>query len=329
MLYPLKFAPILLDKIWGSEHLKQMFSPASDALPNVGEAWVLTAYDKYISPIINGHLAGDSLQDILEVYMNELVGDKVYETFGNTFPLLVKLIAADDDLSVQVHPDDEYAAAKDDSFGKTEMWYVLRGNDTGETILAGWNEPMTRDKVRQAVVDGAVMQYVRSYCVQEGDSLLIKPGTVHALKKGSFVAEIQQNSDMTYRLFDYNRTDSAGNKRPLHLEKALDVLNYNVSPSLVKLREDGVVSNLVQTPYFTVNKLVLDKIVQRDYAPLDSFVIYLCVKGQTTIETTEIPVDAGAKVQLSCGECCLIPAVLNDVTIMPEGNTELLEIYIE
>lgn len=328
MLYPLKFYPVLLDKIWGAQSLKQMYAPASDALPNVGEAWVLTAYNDYISVIQNGHLAGDTLQDILEVYMNELVGDKVYETFGNTFPLLIKIIAADDDLSVQVHPDDDYAAEHDNAFGKTEMWYVMRGSDK-EVIIAGWKEQITRERVRQTVDDGAVMRYLRNYSVQQGDSLLIKPGTVHALKKGAFVAEIQQNSDITYRLYDYNRTDAAGNKRPLHIDKALDVINYHSSPSLLKHAEETVVQNLAQTQYFTVNKLTLDTLAKRDYAPLDSFVIYLCVEGKAVIETTELPEDAGSTLTLSRGECCLIPAVLNDVTISPDPNVQLLEIYID
>ena len=189
---------------------------------------------------------------------------------------------------------------------------------------------MTPDEVRSAVEDGTIMQYICSHKVQPCDTLFIETGTVHALRKGAFVAEIQENSDLTYRLFDYNRTDAQGNRRPLHIDKAIDVLNYSsVGTELVKHSGNDIVQNLIQSQYFTVNKLCLDRTVQRDYAPLDSFVIYLCTEGSLTINTTELPEDAGAMLTLSEGECCLIPAVLNDVTITPESKAELLEIYME
>lgn len=329
MLYPLKFTPVLLEKIWGGTRLKKWYSPASAEFGNVGEAWVLSAYEGRMSPVADGHLEGDTLQDLLEVYMNELVGDKVYERYGNTFPLLVKFIDADADLSVQVHPDDEYALEHDNSLGKTELWYVTGEGTEEATLIAGWKEDMTADAVRKKLADTSIMQAIQQYNVHEGDYILLNSGLVHALRKGTVVAEIQENSDVTYRLYDYDRTDSEGNKRPLHVDKALDVLNYEAGTAKLKHATGAVVENLARTPFFTVNLLNLSQTVQRDYAPLDSFVAFLCVEGKAEVETTELPEEADSKVNLSAGELCLVPAILNDVTITPAPHAKLLEIYIE
>ncbi len=329
MLYPLKFKPVLLDKIWGGQRLKSWYQPESDKMINIGEAWVLSAFEGRMSPVANGHLEGDTLQDVLEVYMNELVGDKVYEEFGNTFPLLVKFIDADAALSVQVHPDDEYAVENEQSLGKTEMWYVMDDGAKDATIIAGWKEDMSPERVRKEIEEGSVMESMNHYNVHGGEYVVIKAGLVHSLKNGAVVAEIQENSDVTYRMYDYHRRDAEGNTRELHIDKSLDVLNYKASRSALKYVSDDIVQNLAQTPFFTVNLLTLDRTVQRDYAPLDSFVAFLCVDGSAGIDTTELPEDAGSKVTIRKGELCLVPAILNDVTITPQGKAKLLEIYVE
>ena len=329
MLYPLKFTPVLLDKMWGGTRLKPLFAPASETFDNIGEAWLLSAYEGRMAPVANGHLTGDTLQDIIEVYMNELVGDAVYERFGNTFPLLIKLIDADADLSIQVHPDDDYAIEHDNSLGKAEMWYVMPQSAEDASLLAGWKEEMTQEKVCQGIVTGTIMQKMCRYHVKEGDYIQVRPGLVHTLQKGTVVAEIQENSDATYRLFDYNRIDNYGKKRPLHIEKALDVLDFSPCTGLLRHIEDSLVQNIAQTQFFTVNLLTFESTVQRDYAPLDSFVAYLCVSGEADIETTERPSEVDSKVHIGIGELCLIPAILNDVTIIPKDATKLLEVYIE
>lgn len=330
MLYPLKFKPQLLDKIWGGNTIQKWYEPASADMKNVGESWVVSAFDRYPTEVANGYLAGNELPDLLEVYMGELVGDKVYETFGNTFPLLVKFIDAADDLSIQVHPNNEQAWEKAESLGKTEMWYMMPGTSPSASILKGWKTHTSAEEVRAAIQNGTILSKLKEHAVVADDATLLEPGTVHTLKKGTIVAEIQENSDITYRLYDYDRTDQNGQKRQLHLEDALDVLNYEADTMGVKHVEckANQVANVEKTPYFTTNMLVATQTIQRDYAPLDSFVIYTCVEGAA--EITSLEADKDATVALRMGEAVLIPAVLNDIQIKPVGGAvKLLETYID
>lgn len=329
MLYPLKFTPRLFHKIWGGKHIKEWYRPLSDEFENVGESWLISAVDRFPTEVENGRLAGNELQELLEVYMNELVGDSVYEVFGNTFPLLTKFIDADDDLSIQVHPNDEQAAQMENSLGKTEMWYVVEGSQPEAAIIAGWNEPMSEDKVLSCLKDGTLAQKMHEYKVKAGDVIMINTGLVHALKKGTMVAEIQENSDITYRLYDYDRIGNDGKKRPLKLKEALQVLNYDEGRKAVLSTDpDALVQNIAQTPYFTTNVLTFSQTIQRDYAPLDSFVIYMCVEGGANVEALDAEEEKNLSIQK--GEALLIPAVLNDIRITPTSSTaKLLEVYIE
>ncbi len=332
MLYLLKFTPLLFHKIWGGGHIKEWYRPASDSFENVGESWLVSAVEKYPTEVANGPHAGDSLQDLLEVYMGDLVGDSVYEVFGNTFPLLVKFIDADDDLSIQVHPDDDYALEHVGTLGKTEMWYVM-DSAPDASILLGWKRDMDGQSIRAAIADGTLQDCLRCYPVTRGDVALLPAHTVHAMKKGTVVAEIQENSDITYRLYDYNRRGNDGKLRPLHLERALEVLNYKADTKGVEkplLKEDATgVVNLVQTPFFTTNRLRVQTPAQRDYAPLDSFVIYLCTGGQLTVRALDCPAELPAEVALRKGEALLVPACLNDILLTPSPEAELLEVYVE
>lgn len=203
-LYPLLFTPRLFHKIWGGQHIKDWYKPLSDTMENVGESWLISAVEKYPTVVANGPLKDNELQDLLEVYMSDLVGDKVYETFGNLFPLLIKFIDADDDLSIQVHPDDDYAFKNEESLGKTEMWYVMP-SDPDASIVLGWRQPMSAEQIGTAIEEGVLSDYLCAYPVRQGDFVMIRPGTVHAMRKGTIVAEIQENSDITYRLYDYSR----------------------------------------------------------------------------------------------------------------------------
>lgn len=329
MLYPFKFKAQLFHKIWGGHTIAQWYDHVPADYENVGEAWVMSDVEKYPTEVMNGSHAGDSLQELLEVYMDELVGGQVYDTFGDHFPLLLKFIDAVDDLSIQVHPDDDYAMENEESLGKTEMWYVLPSEHEA-SILLGWKEPMDAGRIHAAIKDASLARAMREYKVRAGDVAYIPAGTVHAMRRNTIVAEIQENSDITYRLYDYNRVGNDGKMRPLHLEKALEVMDFTsqeeATLSHPEPKQNGAV-NLKQTPYFTVNILSLDKTVQRDYAPLDSFVAYMCVEGACTVQALDAEADNA--VTMRVGEAVLVPATLNDIRIAPQGHCQLLEIYME
>ena len=338
MLYPLKFRAHLFHKLWGGHTIEKWYDHVPADFENVGEAWVISDVPNYPTEVVNGSHAGDNLQDLLEVYMDELVGEKVSELFGNHFPLLMKFIDATDDLSIQVHPDDEYALEHEDSLGKTEMWYVMPAKGKS-SIYLGWKQQMNLSLIHASVADGTLADYLLGYDVHEGDVAFIPAGTVHAMRRDTIVAEIQENSDITYRLYDYNRVGNDGKKRPLKLDKALDVMNFapadpqSKDPNAAVVtrtapRIDGAV-NIKQHPYFTVNLLSPTRPIQRDYAPLDSFVAYMCVEGACAVKALDCEVAENATVSLKLGEAVLIPASLNDIVIEPSGHCKLLEIYVE
>ncbi|MBR0065292.1 MAG: class I mannose-6-phosphate isomerase [Paludibacteraceae bacterium] len=330
MLYPFKFKPQLFHKLWGGHTIEKWYDHVPSDFENVGEAWVISDIDKYPTEVINGSHAGDSLQDLLEVYMDELVGEKVYELYGNHFPLLMKFIDATDDLSIQVHPDDDFALEHEGCLGKTEMWYVMPAAGDS-SIYLGWNRQMDEALIHQAIADGTLANYLREYHVREGDVAFIPAGTVHAMRKDTIVAEIQENSDITYRLYDYNRVGNDGKTRPLKLDKALQVMDFSpdneASFTHAEPSETGVV-NLKQTPFFTTNLMTLTHKVERDYAPLDSFVAYMCVGGQAEITVRDSEAE-DKTVSIQTGEAVLLPAVLNDIVIEPQSSCKLIEIYME
>lgn len=324
MLYPLKFHPILKEKIWGGQVLKQYGKPVNEG-QNIGESWELVDYNQDISVVSDGALEENDLSDLLEVYMGDLVGDAVYERFGNRFPLLFKFINAEDRLSIQVHPDDDTAWERHRDSGKTEMWYVLEAQP-GATLVLGFSQDVTKEQFLQHVNNGTLSDVLSEVPVRQGDVAFIPSGLVHAVGKGVVLAEIQETSDLTYRIFDYNRKDAQGNLRPLHLENALDVIRYekNPQPFVPATPVMNGATNLVQCPWFTTNILSFNRIVERDYAPLDSFVVYMCIEGQCVIETDSAPVS------LSKGETVLLPAVINDVRLCPQSpEVRLLEVYID
>ena len=336
MLYPFKFKAQLFHKIWGGQTIARWYDHVPADFENVGEAWVMSDVEKYPTEVVNGAHAGDSLQDLLEVNMDELVGEKVYDVFGNHFPLLLKFIDATDDLSIQVHPDDAYALENEDSLGKTEMWYILP-SDPEASIYLGWKQTMNPSLIHAAIADGSLARYLRDYKVRAGDVAYIPAGTVHAMRRNTIVAEIQENSDITYRLYDYNRVGNDGKLRPLKLDKALEVMNYE--PDVEELKpadsaithpqpvKDGAV-NLTQSPYFTTNLLAPTQPIQRDYAPLDSFVAYMCVEGACAIKALDAESE-DKTVTMRTGEAVLVPASLNDILIEPQGECKLLEIYLD
>jgi mannose-6-phosphate isomerase len=321
-LYPLKFNPIYKTRIWGGHRLAQ-FGKHSDSLPNIGESWELSGVPDEESEVANGFLAGNSISELIEVYMDELVGKKVFDLYGQTFPLLIKLIDANDDLSIQVHPDDALAAERHNSFGKTEMWYALDG-DKDATLISGFVPGVDRESYLKHLADGTLEQIMNYVPIEKGDVFFIPAGRVHAIGRGGLIAEIQQASDVTYRLFDFNRTDDKGNARELHTEQALDAIDFTYVKDVKThpVAQSNVPCELAKCSYFTTNVIELTDKLERDYYHLDSFVVYMCTEG-----SVEIKYDGGNETMVK-GETVFLPASLSNVTLIPQKTSEILEIYV-
>jgi mannose-6-phosphate isomerase len=322
MLYPLKFTPILKDKIWGGTKLKSLFNKAAST-DKLGESWELSGYEGDESVVTNGFLAGNNLTELIEIYMGELIGDNVFDEYGLSFPLLFKLIDANDNLSIQVHPNDEVAAERHNSFGKTEMWYVLDA-DPGSSLIIGFSDDCSRETYLEAMKKDKVEELLHKVPVTKGDVFFIPAGRVHAIGKGVVVAEIQQSSDITYRIYDYKRKDAQGNERELHTEQALDVIDFGASkqPETIYTPLLNETTPLITCDYFTTNLLRFDKRVERQYAKIDSFVAYMCLEGSFTIDVE------GDHTTVVKGDTVLIPASIDDLSLIPDGKVTLLEVYV-
>lgn len=323
-LYPLKFKPFYLEKIWGGNRMKTLLNK-DYALPNCGESWELSGVEGYDSVVSNGFLKGNTLSELIEVYMGDLVGEKVYEKFGIEFPLLIKFIDAQDDLSVQVHPNDALSKERHRAYGKTEMWYVVDA-EPGARINSGFNQEVNREKFIEYLENGRLTELLHYDEAKVGDVFFIPAGRVHAIGKGTLVAEIQQTSDVTYRIFDYNRKDATGNLRELHIELALDAIDYSFSKEYktqytIKNNESN---EIVSCNYFTTNILEFDSALEKDYFQLDSFVIYIAIEGDFEIEKEE------HREKVVKGETVLLPAESNAVSLKPlGGKVRLLEVFIK
>lgn len=322
MLYPLKFKPVLKDKIWGGSRLNQLFGKNNNS-DKLGESWELSGYENDESVVSNGFLEGNNLTELIEIYMGELVGDKVYDEFGLMFPLLFKLIDANENLSIQVHPGDEVAAERHNSFGKTEMWYVVAA-EQGSELIIGFSKDCTSEEYLDALENDKVEDLLQRVPVKPGDVFFIPAGLVHAIGKGVVVAEIQQSSDITYRIYDYKRVDDAGNERELHTDEALDVINFSASmnpKTEYSLLENQIVP-LVSCEYFTTNIIKFDQALTRNYGEIDSFVAYMCLEGSFIVET------ATQKTPVNKGDTILIPACINEIGLIPNSEVTLLEVHL-
>jgi len=321
-LYPLKFTPILKDKIWGGSKIAKM-QISDNATENTGEAWILSGVENDETPVSNGFLAENTINELVEIYMEDLVGEKIFETFGSEFPLLYKVIDANDDLSIQVHPNDELALKRHDCNGKSEMWYIMDAEKDAEIIL-GFNQDINQPKFLKNLENNTLLDILAQQKVQSGDAYYIPSGCIHAIRKGVLLAEIQQTSDITYRIWDWNRKDENGNSRELHVEEALEAINYNARNDGAT-RSQGIIngtSSLIKTPYFHTNEIILTQGVEKNYADLDSFVTLFCVKGQGTIVANDV------SVEIKTGELVLIPANIDIARIFPTNSMRILETYI-
>lgn len=325
-LYPLKFKPVLKERIWGGAKLHDIMGKK---LPNptgkYGESWEISDVEGDESVVLNGFLAGNTLNELVEVYMGDLMGETLYERFGDEFPLLIKLIDASDTLSIQVHPNDEVARERHHAYGKTEMWYIIDA-EKDALIYTGFKTDISREIYLQALKEGNLEQYLHRESAKQGDVFFIPAGRVHAIGKGVLLAEIQQTSDITYRIFDWNRVDSTGKPRELHTELAADVIDFTgvKNPKLHPVDEINKTSELTSCDYFTVNRLTFTNPIQRDYNMLDSFVIYLCVKGGCSVVYA-----SGYSEKITKGETILLPAELKEVILRPHDKCSLLEVYIK
>jgi mannose-6-phosphate isomerase len=322
-LYPLKFTPIYKDKIWGGNKINSVLNKDFGNLPNCGESWELSGVEGNVSVVSNGFLAGNTLEELIEVYMSDLVGEKIFENFGIEFPLLIKFIDANDDLSIQVHPGDEMAAERHNSYGKTEMWYVMQA-DPGSKLQSGFNQSVNEDKYLFKLEHNELTDILNFEEVTAGDVFFIPAGRVHAIGKGILLAEIQQTSDITYRIYDYDRRDSQGNLRELHTELALGAIDYTLSPEYKTNYQPKLNRSveLASCKYFTTNLLELNQPIDKDYNNIDSFVIYICLEGSIQIVT-----ESGNE-RMEKGETVLIPASIENVQLIPQSaSAKLLEVY--
>ena len=317
-MYPLQFEPILKERIWGGEKLKTILNkPITSRI--TGESWELSTVEGDVSVVANGELKGKSLMELIDESPNEILGTEVYKRFGKQFPLLFKYLDAREDLSIQVHPNDKLAKERHNSFGKTEMWYVTQA-DADARIIVGFKEDSSKEEYLKHLNDKTLLSILDTVEAKPGDVFFLETGTVHAIGAGLVIAEIQQTSDITYRLYDFDRKDAQGNTRELHVDLALDAINYNKVDTQKKYETKTNTSNVVvDCPYFTTNFLPLENKLEVSKSGT-SFTVYMCIEGSFEIEYD------GFKQSYKKGDTVLVPAEINAFIL--NGNASILEIYI-
>lgn len=319
--YPIKFEPILKEKIWGGDKLREILQKKSNK-NNLGESWEISGVKGDISVVANGSLKGKNLNDLLEKYQEKLLGEKNFQTFGAEFPLLIKFIDAKTDLSVQLHPHDKIAKERHDSFGKTEMWYIMQA-DEGAEINVGFKKSISKEEYLEHLNSGKITQLLNFEKVKKGGSFFINTGKVHAIGAGVLLAEIQQTSDITYRIYDWDRVDDEGKPRELHTDLALNAIDFEKKEDFKReyTSVENHSTNIASCEYFTTNFLPVNGSISKNYSHLDSFVIYMCVEGEAEVSIGE------NSERISMGETLLIPAENNEVKISAEA-AELLEVFV-
>lgn len=318
-LYPLVFEPILKDRIWGGTKLKSILNKEIPSI-TTGESWEISTVSNDVSSIVNGNFAGLTLNELIAKYPSEVLGNKVYERFGAEFPLLFKFIDAKEDLSIQLHPNDELAKKRHNSFGKTEMWYVMQ-SDENSRIIVGFNEESSADEYLLHLENRTLSTILKEIPVKKGDVFFLETGTIHAIGAGILLAEIQQTSDVTYRIYDWDRVDVHGNSRELHIDLALEAINYKVVEAQRQYEVTSNQSNnVVECEYFTTNIIPLDgnmKITKNN----DSFTVYMCTEGEVLFV-----IDSDRSYSFQKGDTVLLPASVTDFKLV--GKATLLEIFI-
>lgn len=316
-----KFEPLLKQTIWGGNKIVAFKHIQSD-MENVGESWEVSGVPGDESVVANGECKGKTLNEVLAEMKQKLVGEENYKRFGDRFPLLIKFIDARQDLSIQVHPDDETAHRQGKAMGKTEMWYVM-DSDEDASLKVGLKKKITPEEYARMVEDDTICDALGNYKVKSGDCFFIPAGRIHAICSGSFIAEIQQTSDVTYRIYDYKRKDKNGNYRELHTKEAAEAIDYTVlddyRTEYTPVKNEA--TQLVSCPLFTTAVYDLTEPMTLDYSELDSFVILIALKGESSILTS-----SGNSYSFREGESILLPATTEMVKV--EGNIKFLETFV-
>ncbi|MQP51979.1 MULTISPECIES: type I phosphomannose isomerase catalytic subunit [unclassified Flavobacterium] len=316
--YPLTFEPIFKDRIWGGSKLKSYLNK-SIVSETTGESWEISTVSGDISVVNTGVLKGKNINDIIELYPEEILGKNVIARFGNQFPLLFKFIDAKEDLSIQLHPNDALAKERHNSFGKTEMWYVMQADESARLVV-GFKKDSNREEYISHLENKNLVALLNESPVKKGDVFFLETGTIHAIGAGVVVAEIQQTSDVTYRIYDWDRVDANGQGRELHTELALDAINYNATHSKIEYKEEANQSTLVvDCPYFKTKIVALqDRFIWKKTK--DAFTVFMCTNGQFEMVVN------GEILRYNMGDTILIPAIIEHVTL--KGKATLLEISI-
>jgi mannose-6-phosphate isomerase len=322
-LYPLKFEVVLKEKVWGGNALVTRYNKGTGTSLCTGESWEISAIPENKSVISNGFLAGNNIEELIEVYMGDITGDSVFEKFGNEFPLLIKFIEAKEDLSIQVHPGNDMAKERHHAFGKTEMWYILE-SEKDTKIYTGFRKGVTKEMYQESLINGRLVDLLNVERIEPGDTFFTPAGRVHAIGAGTVLVEIQQTSDITYRIFDWNRTNSGKEPRELHTDLALDAIDFNAT-GINKIRKEPLLNkteNLVNCEFFNTNILWFNTAINKEYYFNDSFVVYICIDGEFLIRWDE------NSEKVTKGETVLLPAMIKEVILEPTKEARLLEIFI-
>ncbi|WP_088323752.1 type I phosphomannose isomerase catalytic subunit [Polaribacter tangerinus] len=323
-LYPLKFTPLFKYRLWGGNKLKNLLNKEYSQ-DNIGESWEISTVKDDKTLVSNGVYKGENLTNLISEFKSAIVGKAVYKKFGNEFPLLIKFIDAKTPLSIQVHPNDEVAKQRHHSFGKNEMWYIMEADDNAELIV-GFDKELQKEEYQSIIKNDDILDVLHHDKVSEGDTYFIPAGRVHAIGAGVLLAEIQQTSDVTYRIYDYNRIDAkTGKLRDLHNDLATDVIDFKTQSSYKTSynKFENISNKLVHSPYFKTNFIKLHNSVQKDYSSLDSFVIYICVSGEVVLNHNNNNFD------VKRGETILLPAAINSVKLTSKTpQSKIIEVYL-
>ena len=335
MLYPLLFKNNIYSKVWGGNLLKTLKGISDGDTTPMGESWEISAVPGKESVVANGSLQGRKLNELVTEYKEQLIGRTVYDMYGDKFPLLIKFIDAAKDLSIQVHPDDEMAKKYHDSFGKTEMWYVM-DTKPGAKLYSGFKSQISKYEYGKRIEDGSICDVLASHDIKAGDVFYIPAGRIHAICSGTLLAEVQQSSDLTYRIFDYNRPGLDGKPRALHTALASEALDYKVEDDY-RTHYTHKINHpvmLAGNRFFTVKLLEVNRAFHRKLYKYDSFVVYMCLEGSSDIVIRSWKGDEPEikQVHLTKGMSCLVPACVADMDVVPNnenGMSKLLEVYID
>ncbi|QOD60346.1 class I mannose-6-phosphate isomerase [Polaribacter haliotis] len=323
-LHPLKFSPVFSYRLWGGEKLKTVLNKEYSE-NNIGESWEISDVENSETVVSEGPFTGKTLRNLIKEFKGDFLGNKVYQQFGTEFPLLIKFIDAKTPLSIQVHPSNEIAKERHNSFGKNEMWYVMEADEDAELIV-GFDKELDKEGYKKHLDEGSILEVLHHEKVSEGDTFYIPTGRVHAIGAGVLLAEIQQTSDITYRIYDYDRVDAkTGKLRDLHNDLAIDVIDFKSHKEYKTYYEtaSNISNELVHSPYFKTNILIVENTITKDFSNLDSFVIYICVDGSLELKfDNEI-------YQLKKGETILLPASIDKIELNTVSkNSKILEVYL-